>query len=601
MPPTDTLLTVSGLGAYPAAVDLRIPDRAEVRGPSQSGKSTLLTAICAALLDTAPEGPLVEEYVHDAAGRADVTLTLPGGPQVEWSLTRAGTRGIKVDGDRSPNAAAHRAALGLDDLAIARAILVPQNWLVLARSPRARALRDVLTAVLPAVDLRAVVAERCDLRPADPIDLKAAQAAQTSSNRAAAAAEGALAALEGAATPAPVQAPPVDRVEKARAFLARHDAWSRYIAELDRWQRVELARQAAAARVDALGPRPPVDEAALSRARTRCRDARADVERARSELALAGRDLERAQDFVDPAAVDARRALDAAKAAPEHCPTCAQPWPAVDLAALQARAAEATQAELDERARRVGPASARHDAAAAAVAQAGAREVAAHEALDVLEGDARRAAEWDRARAGIPAVDPGPQPTWEGEPLDSRAVEWRKQAEALLDAAARAAGATEAAERAARDRVVGLDRAREAAAAARAEADRVAALVEAIRRAPTEAARRGAEALAVALSGTGLELRFAEPGDDGDEVRVRVDGRPWWLASTGRLVRADVDLRIALRRLAAARYPAVLGRGYGALPVIVDRAQDWSGEWPSDAGVWRLATATGDLRVARVR
>ncbi len=594
MSTTPTTLSISGLGAYPGAVDLRIPDRAEVRGPSQSGKTTILTAICAALLDVGPEGALLGEMVHDEAHRAEVALALPGLPDVEWSMTRAGSRTLKVRGAPSKSAAAHRAALGLDDLTVSRAILVPLYWLTLARSPRAAGLRDLLSAVLPAVDLRELVGAAVDLRAADPVDLKGALALQTATNRAAAEARGAVQALEAAPPPAVVEAPPPERVARAKAFLARYADFRAYEQDLAAWRRTEARRQDAVRARAELGPRPEVDEAAVGRARTRCRDARAAVERAESELTLARRDLERAQDYVDPDAVDARRAFDAARQAPDTCPTCGQDWPAVDLAALQARAAETTQAEIDERARRVAPASARVDAAAADVAQARAREGDALDALAEAERATSAAASWDRRAAAIPTLPETPSPAWEG---DEPRADHAQMAEELLRQAERAAGAAAAAAQDKATRAERLAAARARAAATEAEAERVGALVAAVRRAPTEVARRGAEVLAEALSGSGVEIRAAEPGSDGDEVRVLVDGRAWWLASTGRLVLADLWIRLAVRRLAAARYPE---SGYGRLPIIVDRAQDWSGEWPDVPGVWRLVTAPGDLRVRRV-
>lgn len=599
MPPTTTL-TIAGLGAHPAPVTLTLPDRAVVSGPSQSGKTSILTALCAALLDVAPEGSIVDEHVHDEAGAAEVALALPGAPPIEWRLARGGRSVLRLAGARSPSAAAHREALGLADLTIARAILVPLYWHQLTRSPRAAGLRDLLSAVLPAVDVRAIVAASCDLRPGDSVDLKAALALQTSTNRAASEARGALQALEAAPAPVAVEAPPLERVARARAYLARYADWTRYVSDLSAWRRQETRRQDAARARAELGPRPEVDEALVARARNAARDRAADVARARSEAEVARRDLERAQSYVDGDAADARRRLDAARHAPDTCPTCAQPWPAVDLAALEAAATAATQAETAERARRVDPATARYDAAAEALAQSQAREVAALDALAEAERATAAASLWDRRAAGVVVPEEVPPPVWDGPELGDKASTHALAAEELIRQAERAAGAADAAAAAARDRARQLDEARARLAAAETEAERVGALVAAVRRAPTEVARRGADALRVALDGSGVELRLAEPGSDGDEVRVYVDGRPGWLASTGRIVLADLAIRLAIRRLAAARYPGGLV-GYGRLPVIVDRAQDWSGEWPDAPGVWRLVTAPGELRVRAAR
>ena len=599
MPPTTTL-TIAGLGAHPAAVTLTIPDRAVVSGPSQSGKTSILTALCAALLDVGPEGSIVDEQVHDEAGAAEVALALPGCPAIDFRLQRGSRSTLKVDGARSSSAAAHREALGLADLVIARAIMVPFYWHALTRSPRARGLRDLLSAVLPAVDLRAIVGASCDLRDTDPVDLKAALVAQTAANRAASEARGAVQALEGAPAPVAVEPPPPERVTRARAYLARYADWLRYSQDLASWRRQEARRQDAARARAELGPRPDVDEAALTRARNVARDRTADVARARSELDAVRRELDRAQSYVDGDAADARRRLDTARAAPEHCPTCAQPWPAVDLAALEAAARTATEIELAERARRVDPLAARHDAAAAELAQCQAREAYAVEALAEAEREAAAVATWDRRAAALPVLDEVPPPQWDGDELGDKAPAHALAAEELIRTHERAAGATDAAARERAARAARLDEARRRLVSAEAEAERVGALVEALRRAPTEVARRGADALRIALDGSGVELRLAEPGSDADEVRVYVDGRQGWLASTGRLVLADLAIRLAIRRLAAARYPGGLV-GYGRLPIVVDRAQDWSGEWPDAPGVWRLVTAPGELRVRLAR
>jgi hypothetical protein len=135
---------------------------------------------------------------------------------------------------------------------------------------------------------------------------------------------------------------------------------------------------------------------------------------------------------------------------------------------------------------------------------------------------------------------------------------------------------------------------------AEAEAARVAQLVVAVRGAPAELVRRGRVALDEALAGSGVGVVLAEPGESGDEVRVTIDGRPWWIASTGRQVAADAALRAAIRSLAAARYPGG-PIGYDEVPVVIDRAQDWSGEWPSIAAPWwRLETRAGALVVRKV-
>ena len=111
-----------------------------------------------------------------------------------------------------------------------------------------------------------------------------------------------------------------------------------------------------------------------------------------------------------------------------------------------------------------------------------------------------------------------------------------------------------------------------------------------MRRAPTEAARRAAAALDAQLQGSGVAVVWGSAVEGGPEVDIRIDGRPWWCASTGRQVLADLHLRLAIRALAQARYGAGPILSYADLPVIVDRAQDWSGTWPQAPGVWLIRT-----------
>ena len=55
---------------------------------------------------------------------------------------------------------------------------------------------------------------------------------------------------------------------------------------------------------------------------------------------------------------------------------------------------------------------------------------------------------------------------------------------------------------------------------------------------------------------------------DNPAVEVRVDGRPWWLASRGRLIVADAYLRAALRRVMELEF----------LPLVIDNVQDVGGQ-----------------------
>jgi len=134
------------------------------------------------------------------------------------------------------------------------------------------------------------------------------------------------------------------------------------------------------------------------------------------------------------------------------------------------------------------------------------------------------------------------------------------------------------------------DTARSAVQASSLEADRVAALVQAVREAPTVAARRQIETLHRAMALDGVRVCISGPEESGDLVTVERDGLPWWMASNGAQVVLDLVLRDALRWLAA----KLGGLSWLAeMPIIVDNAQDWSGDWPVDfwsGPVWWLHT-----------
>jgi hypothetical protein len=123
----------------------------------------------------------------------------------------------------------------------------------------------------------------------------------------------------------------------------------------------------------------------------------------------------------------------------------------------------------------------------------------------------------------------------------------------------------------------------QAEAVATAEATRLDALVDAVRRAPTEIARKQKEALGDLGC---VDFRFPE---EGPAVEMLIDGRSWERASKGRKVFADLCLRMAFRRL--------LGMPW--LPVFVDEMQSWSDAWPAfDGPVIALRTTKAkEIRV----
>jgi hypothetical protein len=100
-----------------------------------------------------------------------------------------------------------------------------------------------------------------------------------------------------------------------------------------------------------------------------------------------------------------------------------------------------------------------------------------------------------------------------------------------------------------------------ASVAKMAEATKAAAWLAAVRAAPGEVARRLAWLGSI---GDGITVELPETGP---AVVIRIDGRPWRMASRGRLICADAHLRRA--------FSAALG--VPTLPIVIDDRQSWTG------------------------
>jgi len=156
-----------------------------------------------------------------------------------------------------------------------------------------------------------------------------------------------------------------------------------------------------------------------------------------------------------------------------------------------------------------------------------------------------------------------------------------ENARATLEGAKTAAGRAEEHRRQVEAAEARVTAARTALTAAQAKARRADELVTALRAAPSLALREALEQLNQAAAPAHLRL-------DGDGVTVTIDGRPWWLASQGRLRFADARLRSAIRSKLV---------GLPWLTIFVDQAQDWSGEWDVTGPAILAWTVEGPLRV----
>lgn len=590
------LISVNIAGLGPCRASARPLDPrgwTEITEPSEAGKSTLIDGVCWALWGVDAFGRRIgDERINDGDEAVVVTLrTAKNEFRRERKRGRPESRPSK-NGEVAPNQMAWATALGpaLGGQAdLCRLILAPLAWTVLAQKEQGRPLRDLLAQVadLGADAVREVVAadpalvEAGGLRERDSVSEREAYDRRAEANRRrdelAGKVEAARERVERAAQPHVGARPDV---AAAQSVLDLHEAWTAY-------DRGAVARDWDERRAR-LGERPEPDEG-LEKKRAAKDEALRLYEAAWAEHSRA---LAKKSAAASPERLDAEAELRAAKAvgvprAEGTCDACGQ---AVTAEHAHARAAQVARA--------VAEAQARVDAAVAAETRAKAEQAeqlrklkaAADTAqqvsnnLNAVYGEAlakSATAAWD---AGIrllgerPQVEPAPEP---GQPRPTPSQVTDARAALALAARSEGAAARLEAERAAATR--DLDAVTAQHGAAVAEAARLDALVAAVRRAPSILAQRQRQALGDLGP---VDVRFPS---EGPAVEVLIDGRPWWTASRGRQVVADLSLRAGLRR----------ALGVPWLPIFVDNAQDWSGSWPSVEGpVVLLRTAAA--KAARV-
>mgnify|MGYP001577203329 FL=1 len=549
--------------------------------PSQAGKSLAIEAACFLLLGTGSDGaPFPAEAIRDGGDRLTVEGVTVKGTTLTKMLNRKRTvtRAIEPAGGKMTafaNEADYAAKLGriVASPLLTRVIMVPLLWRELLTAELGRPLRDLLLAILPPGDLRAAVAERVELREGDPLDESKASSLLCEARAIVATRERTLAIAsaraEGGA--ALVLAPSVGEVAAAYEVQALVAAWAAADARTARQASAKAtyeercsARDRWRERFAALGERPPYDAATMQAWKVKregfWREATAARGRAgsvRSELAVAG-----------SRAADLTAQLTEAKAAGDCCPTCKRPeW------------AEA-KAQHEALALAVKRAAAALKAAGQVVKEAEAASATAGVALaapDAAQPDDRAAVAYEAALRAL-----GPEPTVPRPPEPVVAPATPRPSEGDIEQA----GAILHRHRAATpqhgiaDAGPSIADAQATYADAMEDADRLAALLDAIRQAPSALA----EKQVVALGNLGpVTLRFPEKQNRATpEIEVRVDGRAWTLASEGRMIYADACFRAAIRRAAK----------MGPLPIFVDRRQSWSGDDPPVEGpVVYLVTA----------
>lgn len=511
-----------------------------------------------------------------------------------------------------------------------RHVMVPFAWLPLAQGAGSgRPFRDLLNNAVGSQGVKqAVIAELMrglghSFRHGDPVNQRDAEelrrVAGQKRDQVDARLSGRRADLEATQEAGAVEAPPTETIAEARETLRREEEWAKGDKARARAEEAAIALSEARQRHEAwtkrreeLGNRPPEADG-LQRAQQQVTDAEnrtqfVTVELSRARALLEGLDLERRErrpgDHLTQAVNKAKRrasdALAALEGGDDVCPCCKRAgWTDATAARRQEakeakEAKEAAEAAMTEAMARLAREEDMRLSGAQAMKKELEAKIAEHtSALERLAGETEKARqdlateragssaamEWDRqmralgAEPRIPGRVPAPP-----DPKSPRpSADEVRGAREVVTRAEKAAGA--AAERRATiarlQRDIGADE--ELLEHHVAEYDRLDALVEAVRREPSESVRR----LMARLGDLGpVELRLLEEGG----VEVLVDGRPWHLASTGRQVVADVWIRAGLRRAI----------GKAKLPLFIDCAQDVGGQdLPTPAPAIVLTTTDG--------
>jgi len=603
-------IEVKCLGPHEALIlNLDPEGTTRISGPSEAGKSFIMRATSFALWGCDLDGkPLDPAAIRDGHDKAEVALTLKTGSAIARTKTRGGSlaRSLQKNGDPKETFKsddAFRVALGKVGSPDLRLAMFPLAWQPLAAG-NARPLRDFLTGILPPADLRAEVkrlmdAAQYDLCFGDPIDAKGAEVARRDANRAADEASGALTAATSRLADAEamtVPTVPADLEAQARQTLALAEEWEAHRQAHAKWVSASTMHAAAVQTRDEWRKRrAEVGEAPKGEGLIAAQDAaRAAVSAAEDALvpAIAGvrtaeEALRLAQTAPDAEVVKAEAALAKARAAYEAapkddvCDRCNRPgWEeAVDVrdeATRALRSAEAALADAEKYA--LTRRQKAEKAAAKVLAEAEAAEArlrteweAKVDAADAADEAFRAFREEAAAHAAavkalgpeptVPAETPAPKPLASAPPNDATI----EDARSLLDSIKEAKGAATAKAEAIRQAKAALTTAETSKATTTAEATRLDALVSAVRQAPSEIAKRQAEALGDLGP---VSLVWGDGDAKSPAVEVRIDGRAWDLASTGRQIVADLWLRAAFRR--------AMGTPWAGL--FVDRDQDVGGQ-----------------------
>ena len=557
-------IRIAGIGPH-ADTTVTLGARVEVSGPSESGKSTVIDALCWLLWGRARDGKALGAL---ARGGVAVEAVTAKGSVISRRQAAGGAASMTLGHDVYDTQRDFSAALKvLGDEDRIRPLLVPFGWVGLLQGPgEGRPLREWLVRHLPGESMDTVLA---DIRPgeADGKDhvarVKQAAAVVTRANKCVDRAAGMLEEAERAAPIAPT-APDPERVAELRALAARRaeqvQAEADAKAAVKAWQAAVTAHRKAAddarrwdegmAAIHApKADRPAADEltAALD-AKVRAQTAADDARRAKLDVEAT---IQRAQKRV----ADASETIASLGAEPKPggcagvkrgCSIAADADMAIERWRDRRSKAEAAQAEA-EAVRDVARAQLPAAAEAVTIAEQAASEARA--AYLRLQDAQLKWSAFDAAVAKLgprPTVpeDPGPQPpipSVDPLPDDADAV---LQYETALAFHRRDLANRE-------ERIRDL---RSALEQAKSAAERASWVLATLRAAP------GRVLGARLASLTTGPARFVV-AEDGESIDLQIDGRPWHVASHGRQIVADAWLRRGLADAMGLRWIAVIVDG----------------------------------------
>ncbi len=573
-------LTVSGLGPHEDfTAQFNPTGRTVVTGPSESGKTSLLEAITFCLWGRSWGGKFRPEAIHDGMSKAVVEMVLDSGRCIRRSVTRSRSqkRTIKIGEELTEYATEAKFLEALDDLGrdidTLRVVLAPMEWVPMV-SGNARAFRDLLASILPDADVGSEVerlmAEAGQSLHDGDLDLteKEVMSRRLASKKARDEAQGRLDAAEERLATLRASEPVLDGESAVDPeILEAATQW----AEYDRKIGVSEARSAAEEALrrwqesrTALGEEPEWQEAY----------AQADQRLQQAQWA-ASQTMQVYQQAYGQYQTVATQIQQFQGIDPSICPTCRRPgW---EAGATYVQQLHAFQSQVQ---------TAFEDANAKYQAANQELQLATDFAAEARDATLRRSAWRDQlqrlgAEPVLPEVpDDAPERPEVARPdpdLLTKAQATLRASAAFEGARAQWASNVEAAK-------ATVEKETQRHADAAREYERLSALLDAVRAAPSTVAER--QALALGDLGP-VTLQFGE----NPAVEVLIDGRPWWLASRGRQVVADMWLRAAIRRVLEMEW----------LLLVVDNIQDVGGQPLPDIDGPVLLLQTTDGKGLNVR